>query len=283
MKIPEPDPVAVAAIVAAALSEDLGTGGDITSNATVPADARLHLAMNARQDIVVAGMPIAVAAIKALAPDSEIEVVTPDGSRINKGTTMARVKGPARALLTAERTALNVVQFLSGIATLTREYADRIAGTGCILLDIRKTIPGLRVLSKYATRVGGAQNHRMRLDDGVLIKDNHLIVGGGLEAVIKNAHDAGLTDVEVECDTVEQVEKALAAGADRILLDNMDVLTMKRAVDLVAGRVLLEASGGITLENIRQLAETGVDFVSTGRITQSAPGVDIGMDLIEDA
>ena len=282
MSIPELDRAAVAAIVDAALAEDLGTGGDITSKSTVPANARLKLAMNARQDIVVCGMPVAEAVVKKLDPKAKFTIEKPDGSRVEKGTRLATIEGDARALLTAERTALNIVQFLSAISTLTRQYADRIEGTGCTLLDIRKTVPGLRVLSKYATRVGGATNHRMRLDDGVLIKDNHLVVGGGLEEVIRKAKAGTDKQVQVECDTLEQVEAALAAGADRILLDNMETPMLKKAVEIVKGRVPLEASGGVTLENVCERAMTGVDFVSTGKITQSAGGVDIGMDLIED-
>lgn len=283
MRPPKLNKAAVAAVVKAALAEDLGKGGDITSKATVPARARLTLAMNARQDIVVCGMPIAQAVVKKLDPKARFKIEAAEGSRAAKGTRLALIAGNARALLAAERTALNIVQFLSAISTLTRQYVDRIEGTGCTLLDIRKTVPGLRDLSKYATRVGGATNHRMRLDDGVLIKDNHLIVGGGLVEVVRKSHKAGLKNVEVECDTLEQVEAALEAGADRILLDNMDTPMLKQAVALVKGRVPLEASGGVTLENVRERALSGVDFVSTGRITQSAGGVDIGMDLLDSA
>jgi nicotinate-nucleotide pyrophosphorylase (carboxylating) len=182
-------------------------------------------------------------------------------------------------MLTAERSALNTLQHLSGIATLTRRYVDAIAGTGAVLLDTRKTIPGLRALEKYATRMGGARNHRMRLDDGILIKDNHVAVAGAVGAAVRAAKavNSGL-EVQVEVDRMEQIGEALDAGADRLLLDNMDVPTLRRAVALVAGRVPLEASGGVNLETIRGIAETGVDFISVGRITQSAPAVDIGMD-----
>jgi nicotinate-nucleotide pyrophosphorylase (carboxylating) len=190
-----------------------------------------------------------------------------------------RVKGNARAMLAAERSALNTLQHLSGIATLTRRYVDAIAGTGATLLDTRKTIPGLRALEKYATRMGGAENHRMRLDDGILIKDNHVAVCGGVAEAVRRARSAGTPlQIQVEVDSIEQIEEALAAGADRLLLDNMDPPTLRRAVELVAGRVPLEASGGVRLENIRAIAETGVDYISVGRITQSAPAVDIGMD-----
>jgi nicotinate-nucleotide pyrophosphorylase (carboxylating) len=190
-----------------------------------------------------------------------------------------RLEGNARAMLAAERSALNTLQHLSGIATLTRTYVDAIAGTGAVLLDTRKTIPGLRLLEKYAARMGGAENHRMRLDDGVLIKDNHVAVCGGVAEAVRRAKsaDSGLP-VQVEVDRIEQIEPALTAGADRLLLDNMDPAELREAVKLVAGRVPLEASGGVTLETIRFIAETGVDYISVGRITQSAPAVDIGLD-----
>ena len=189
--------------------------------------------------------------------------------------------GNARAMLSAERSALNTLQHLSGIATLTRRYVDAIAGTGATLLDTRKTIPGLRVLDKYAARMGGAQNHRMRLDDGVLIKDNHVAVCGGVAQAVRAAKAANVgLPVQVEVDRLDQIEPALAAGADRLLLDNMDDATLKQAVALVAGRVPLEASGGVNLDTIRGIAETGVDYISVGRITQSAPAVDIGLDYL---
>jgi nicotinate-nucleotide pyrophosphorylase (carboxylating) len=281
VKAPKLDRRDIAAIVKVALEEDLGKGGDVTSRSTVPAKARIKLAMNARQDIVVCGMPVAEAVVKKMDPRARFKIEKKDGTFVKKGTRLAVIEGNARALLTAERTALNIVQFLSAISTLTRQYAEQVKGTGCTLLDIRKTVPGLRNLSKYATRMGGATNHRMRLDDGVLIKDNHLQVGGGLKEVVRKAKQGTKFQVQVECDTLAQVKAALEAGADRILLDNMDTAQLKKAVKLVQGRVPLEASGGITLENVRERAKTGVDFVSTGKITQSAGGVDIGMDLID--
>jgi len=190
-----------------------------------------------------------------------------------------RLSGNARAMLAAERSALNTLQHLCGVATLTRQYADAIAGTGAVLIDTRKTIPGLRILEKYAARMGGAQNHRMRLDDGVLIKDNHVAVCGGVAEAARRAKAANTgLQVQVEVDRIEQIEPALQAGADRLLLDNMDPAMLREAVKLVAGRVPLEASGGVTLETIRFIAETGVNFISVGRITQSAPAVDIGLD-----
>jgi nicotinate-nucleotide pyrophosphorylase (carboxylating) len=261
------------------LAEDLGSGGDVTSKATIAEDARFAAEMNARQSIVVAGIDIAAAFFGALDAGVQIELLANDGDRAEHGTALMRLNGNARAMLAAERSALNTLQHLSGIATLTRQYTDAIEGTGTALLDTRKTLPGLRILEKYAARMGGAQNHRMRLDDGVLIKDNHVAVCGGVAEAVRRAKaaDAGL-QVQVEVDRIDQIEPALAAGADRLLLDNMDPPMLRDAVRLVAGRVPLEASGGVTLETIRFLAETGVDFISVGRITQSAPAVDIGLD-----
>ena len=267
------------AFVTAVLAEDLGTGGDVTSAATIPAEARFTAAMNAREPIVVAGLEIAAAFFRRLDPDVLIEVGAGDGDRVEAGAMLMRLDGNARTMLTAERSALNTLQHLSGIATLTRRYVDAIAGTGAILLDTRKTIPGLRVLEKYAARMGGAQNHRMRLDDGVLIKDNHVAACGGVAEAVRRAKAANTgLQVQVEVDRLDQIEPALTAGADRLLLDNMDPQMLRQAVTLVARRVPLEASGGVTLETIRSLAETGVDFISLGRITQSAPAVDIGLD-----
>ena len=261
------------------LAEDLGRGGDVTSKATIAEHARLNAAMNARQGLVVAGIEIAAAFFKALDASVEIEILVADGQRAEHGTMLTRLSGNARAMLAAERPALNTLQHLSGVATLTREYADAIAGTGTILIDTRKTVPGLRVLEKYASRMGGAQNHRMRLDDGVLIKDNHVAVCGGVAEAVRRAKAANTgLPVQVEVDRIEQIEPALSAGADRLLLDNMDPAQLREAVRVVAKRVPLEASGGVTLETIRFLAETGVDFISVGRITQSAPAVDIGLD-----
>jgi len=261
------------------LAEDLGSGGDITSKVTIAEEARFSAEMNARQEMVVAGLEIAEAFFRALDSGVQIELLVKDGERVEHGTTLMRLGGNARAMLAAERSALNTLQHLSGIASLTRRYVDAIEGTGAILLDTRKTIPGLRTLEKYASRMGGAQNHRMRLDDGVLIKDNHVAVCGGVAEAVRRAKvaNSGL-QVQVEVDRLDQIEPALAAGADRLLLDNMDPAMLRDAVKLVAGRASLEASGGVTLETIRFLAETGVNFISVGRITQSAPAVDIGLD-----
>lgn len=261
------------------LAEDLGTGGDVTSKATIGEDARFTAEMNCREPIVVAGIDIAVAFFRELDPEVRIEKLAGDGDAIAAATVLLRLEGFARAMLTAERSALNTLQHLSGIATLTRKYVDTIEGTGAVLLDTRKTIPGLRTLEKYAARMGGAQNHRMRLDDGLLIKDNHVGVAGGVAEAVRaaKAYGSGL-QIQVEVDRIEQIEPALEAGADRLLLDNMKPDRLREAVALVAGRVPLEASGGVNLETIRGIAETGVDFISVGRITQSAPAVDIGLD-----
>ena len=261
------------------LAEDLGAGGDVTSNATIASNARFAASINCREAIVVAGLEETAAFFGALDPEVQIEILVSDGDRVAAGTVLMRLEGNARAMLAAERSALNTLQHLSGIATLTRRYVDAIEGTGAILLDTRKTIPGLRVLDKYAARMGGAHNHRMRLDDGVLIKDNHVAVCGGVAQAVRAARSANVgLPVQVEVDRLDQIELALVAGADRLLLDNMDVATLKRAVALVARRVPLEASGGIKLDTIRGIAATGVDYVSAGRITQSAPSVDIGLD-----
>jgi nicotinate-nucleotide pyrophosphorylase (carboxylating) len=261
------------------LAEDLGEGGDVTSKATISAGARFSAQLAAREAIVIAGLDIAAAFFRALDDDVAVEMLAADGDRVEAGTAIMRLAGNARAMLAAERSALNTLQHLSGIATLTRSYVDAIAGTGAILLDTRKTIPGLRALEKYAARMGGAHNHRMRLDDGVLIKDNHVAVAGGVGPAVRAAKAANTgLQVQVEVDRIEQIEDALSAGADRLLLDNMDPATLRRAVAQVSGRVALEASGGVRLDTIRAIAESGVDFISAGRITQSAPAVDIGMD-----
>src|SRR5947209_15908832 len=265
--------------VSRVFAEDLDPGGDVTSTATIPGHARFTAEMNARQALVVAGIEIAQAFFRRLDSNMTIELLTEDGDNVEHATTLMRLSGNAQAMLAAERPALNTLQHLSGIATLTRRYVDAIAGTGAVVLDTRKTIPGLRVLEKYASRMGGAQNHRMRLDDGVLIKDNHVAVCGGVAEAVRRAKAANTgLQVQVEVDRIDQIQSALAAGADRLLLDNMPAHVLREAVALVARRVPLEASGGVTLETIRAIAETGVDYISLGRITQSAPAVDIGLD-----
>jgi len=261
------------------LAEDIGEGGDRTSAAVIPADAMLSAVMDTRDSVTIAGLPIAAAFFRALDPDCTIEMLARDGNKAAAGTGLMRISGNARALLTAERSALNTVQHLTGIATLTRAYVNAIAGTGAILLDTRKTLPGLRLLEKYATRMGGATNHRMRLDDGVMIKDNHIAVAGGVEAAVRAAKAAGLRDIVVEVDSIDQIAPALAAGADRLLLDNMPPSLLRAALAVIGGRVPTEASGGVNLQTIRAIAETGVTYISVGRITQSAPAADIGLDF----
>lgn len=261
------------------LAEDLGSGGDVTSKATIHPSARFTAEMNCREPIVVAGLDIAIAFFESLDDHVRIERLVQDGDTAEPGTVLLRLDGNARAMLAAERSALNTLQHLSGIATMTRRYVNAIEGTGATLLDTRKTIPGLRLLEKYAARMGGAKNHRMRMDDGLLIKDNHVGVCGGVVEAVRaaKAYNSGL-QIQVEVDRIAQIEPALEAGAQRLLLDNMKPDTLREAVALVAGRVPLEASGGVNLDTIRGIAETGVDYVSVGRITQSSPAVDIGLD-----
>ncbi|MFS0736760.1 carboxylating nicotinate-nucleotide diphosphorylase [Sphingomonas sp. 1P06PA] len=266
--------------VAATLAEDLGTGGDITSDAVIPADLRFCGTIDSRDAISVAGLGIAAAFFTALDGDALIEPLVDDGDAVAAGTDLMRVTGNARALLTAERSALNTLQHLSGIATLTHAYVDTIRGTGAILLDTRKTIPGLRAIEKYATRMGGATNHRMGLWDAAMIKDNHVAVAGDVGEAVRRAVAAGIDRIIVEVDRIDQIEPALAAGATHLLLDNMDPATLRGAVTLVGGRVPTEASGGVRLDTIRAIAETGVTYISVGRLTQSAPAADIGLDFV---
>lgn len=265
--------------VRSTLAEDLGSGGDITSMSVIPADARFSGVMQSRDAITVAGLPLAERFFRALAPDMDMEILVGEGAAVPAGTDLMRLSGPARAMLTAERSALNTVQHLSGIATLTRLYVDAIAGTGAILLDTRKTIPGLRQLEKYATRMGGATNHRMGLWDAAMIKDNHVAVAGSIEAAVGRAVDAGIANIIVEVDHVDQIPPALNGGATHLLCDNMNNDQLRESVALVAGRVPVEASGGVHLETISAIAQTGVNFISVGRLTQSAPAADIGLDF----
>jgi nicotinate-nucleotide pyrophosphorylase (carboxylating) len=272
----------VDAFVRATLAEDLGpTGRDVTSESVIPADVRFAGVMDSRDAIVVAGLPLAVAFFRHLDPEMAIDVLVADGALVAAGSDLMRLRGVARAMLTAERSALNTVQHLSGIATMTHKYVDAIAGTGCILLDTRKTIPGLRVLEKYATRMGGATNHRMGLWDGAMIKDNHVAVAGGVAEAVRRAKEHGIERIILEVDSISQIEPGLNAGANHLLLDNMDVAQLKAAVALVDGRVPTEASGGVTLDTIRAKAETGVTFISVGRLTQSAPAADVGLDFAQ--
>ena len=272
------------AFVHATLDEDLGAGlfgggRDVTAESVIPADARFSGVMDSRDPIVVAGLPIAAAFFRALDRAMEIEILASEGEAVPPGSDLMRLSGNARAMLTAERSALNTVQHLSGIATMTREYVRAMGDTSCILLDTRKTIPGLRHLEKYATRRGGAQNHRMGLWDAAMIKDNHILVAGGVAEAVRRAREAGVERIICEVDRVDQIEPALAAGATHLLLDNMDVATLHEAIALVAGRVPTEASGGVRLDTIGAIAATGVTYVSVGRLTQSAPAADIGLDF----
>lgn len=269
----------VTAFVEMTLAEDLGPRGDVTSEAVIPADARFRGVMDSRDAITVAGLPIAEAFFRHLDPDCAIERLIEDGTAVESGTDLLHIRGNARAMLTAERSALNTVQHLSGIATMTREYVAKIEGTGATLLDTRKTIPGLRVIEKYAVRVGGGQNHRMGLWDAAMVKDNHVAVAGGIEEAVRRAVSSGVETIIVEVDRIDQIEPALSEGANHLLLDNFTPEMLREAVAVIDGRAKTEASGGITLETIRKKAETGVDYLSVGRLTQSAPAADIGLDF----
>jgi nicotinate-nucleotide pyrophosphorylase (carboxylating) len=258
-----------------------GGGHDVTAESVIPADARFSGVMDSRDAIVVAGLPVAAAFFQALDPSMEIAMLVEEGAGVEAGSHLMRLCGNARAMLTAERSALNVVQHLSGIATLTHSYVRAMGGTRCVLLDTRKTLPGLRALEKYATRLGGAQNHRMGLWDAAMIKDNHVLVAGGVGQAIGSARAAGIERIICEVDRLDQIEPAIAAGATHLLLDNMPPATLREAVALVSARAATEASGGVTLDTIGEIAATGVDFVSVGRITQSAPAADIGLDFTQ--
>ena len=278
------DAAAITTLIDLALAEDVGHG-DITSETAVPETATGVFTLNARHPIVVAGLPLVPRVFVRISGAAAVELHARDGDRVDAGTALATVTGPARPLLTAERTALNLLQMLSGIASYARQFVDEIDGTGAVMVDTRKTVPGFRDLSKYATRLGGVRNHRMRLDDGVLIKDNHIAMAGGVAAAVDNVRMQTplLTKIEVECDTLDQVRDALDARADMLLLDNMSLEMLRDAVALAGGRVPLEASGGVRLDTVRAIAETGVDFISSGRITQDAPAADIGLDVRLDA
>ena len=268
------------AFVRSTLAEDLGQGGDITSAATIPADARFEGEMASREAISVAGLAIAEAFFRALDPEVEIERLARDGDRVARGAVLMRLKGKARAMLTAERSALNTVQHLSGVATLTSAYVAAIRGTGATLLDTRKTIPGLRVLEKYAVRMGGGTNHRMRLDDAAMIKDNHVAVAGGIGEAVARAVRAGIERIMVEVDRIDQIEPVLAAGVDTIMLDNFSLDELREGVALIAGRAIVEASGNVSLATVRDIAETGVDVISSGALTHSVRSLDLGLDVV---
>jgi nicotinate-nucleotide pyrophosphorylase (carboxylating) len=267
--------------VAEALAEDLGIGGDITTEATVPAGTRASAVIAARKPGTVAGVQLAAAAFKTIDPFVEFEAVVGDGDRVEAGGIIARVAGDARALLTAERTALNFLGRLSGIATLTARYVSAIAGTRARIVDTRKTTPGQRALEKFAVRCGGGVNHRFGLFDAVLIKDNHIVAAGGVGAALQRAraHAGHMVKVEIEVTSLDELDDALQLDPDAVLLDNMPLEMLKAAVAAVAGRVVTEASGGVNLETVRAIAETGVDHISVGALTHSAPVLDIGLDF----
>jgi len=273
-------PFLVERAVAAALEEDLGQAGDITTDPIIPAHATAEAEVVARKDGVIAGLDLAAASFKALDPDAQFVAGVADGAHATAGARIARVQGKARALLSAERVALNYLGHLSGIATLTAAYVAAIEGTKARIACTRKTTPGLRAFEKYAVRAGGGINHRFGLYDAVLVKDNHIAAAGGLaQALAKlRARTGHLVKVEVEVDTLDQLCEALYFPIDAVLLDNMDVATLKKAVALVNGRLLTEASGGVNLETVRKIAETGVDLISVGALTHSAPRLDLALE-----
>jgi nicotinate-nucleotide pyrophosphorylase (carboxylating) len=275
-------PLAIDEAIHRALDEDLGRAGDVTSIATVPEDTPARAILVARQAGVIAGLPLAVATFQKLSPDIRIEAHARDGAVVAKGLHVLDINGPARAVLAGERTALNFVGRLSGIATLTADYVRHTAGTKLRICCTRKTTPGLRALEKYAIRCGGGFNHRFGLDDAILIKDNHIAVAGGVGPVLERArkHAGHLVKIEIEVDTLAQLREVLDTGlADVVLLDNMDIPTLSEAVKLAQGRVVLEASGGVTQSSIAQIAATGVDYASSGALTHSAPNFDVALDI----
>jgi nicotinate-nucleotide pyrophosphorylase (carboxylating) len=275
-------PLAIDEAVHRALDEDLGRAGDITSIATIPETAPARAIMVARQAGVIAGLPLAVATFRKLSSDIRIEAHCRDGATVAAGVQVLTISGPARAVLAGERTALNFVGRLSGIATLTAEYVRHTAGSHLRICCTRKTTPGLRALEKYAVRCGGGFNHRFGLDDAILIKDNHIAVAGGIRPVLQRAraHAGHLVKVEIEVDTLAQLREVLDTGlADVVLLDNMDIATLTEAVKLADGRVVLEASGGVTQSSIAKIAATGVDYASSGALTHSAPNFDVALDI----
>ena len=275
-----PDSEQIKSLIAAALDEDLGKAGDLTSKALIDPHLEAVGAMIARQDGVIAGLQCAGLVFKMLEETSRFEALVKDGDFVKAGTKIALISASARALLTGERTALNFIGRLSGIATLTKNYVDEIAHTSARVIDTRKTTPGLRALEKYAVACGGGGNHRMGLYDAILIKDNHIALAGGVAAAYEKARAANRgVGIEIEVDTLDQLDEALKVGAKRILLDNMDVAMLKKAVEKTNKRAVLEASGGVTLKSIKAIAETGVDFISCGALTHSVPNFDVGLDI----
>jgi len=271
---------AVVRLIATALEEDLGRG-DVTTLATIAPDRRAYGKIMAKADLVIAGLPLAERILFLVDPAANVRLLVVEGAAIKRGQLTVEMWGNAAALLIAERTLLNFLQHLSGVATLTRRFVDAVAGTKCKIIDTRKTLPGFRLLDKYAVTQGGGTNHRMGLDDGILIKDNHSAVCGGVGAAVRQAREraSALLRIEVECTTLAEVQEALDARADVILLDNMTTSRMAEAVQLVSGQALLEASGTMSFERVREVAETGVDFISVGVLTHSAPAVDLSMSL----
>jgi len=265
-------------IVLAALAEDIGAG-DVTTDATIPADAVGVADLLVKEAGVVCGVRVAETTFRALDPDIRFGALASDGDVVDPPAVVARISGSERAILTGERVALNFLGRLSGIATLTRRYVEAIDSTGASVLDTRKTTPGLRELEKYAVACGGGRNHRFGLDDAVLVKDNHLRAAGSVSAAVELVRAATALPIEVECDTLDQVAEALAVGVDAILLDNMSLDQLREAVDLTGGRARLEASGGVTLDTIRAIAETGVDEISAGALTHSARSLDVSLEL----
>jgi nicotinate-nucleotide pyrophosphorylase (carboxylating) len=275
-------PLSIADAVRHALEEDLGRAGDITSIATIPEATPARAIMVARQPGTIAGLPLAVATFQQLSPDIKIEAHARDGEAVSQGKSLLTITGPARAVLAAERVALNFAGRLSGIATLTANYVKQTTGTKLRICCTRKTTPGLRALEKYAVRCGGGFNHRFGLDDAILIKDNHIAVAGGIKAVLTRARAVAghLVKVEIEVDTLDQLREVLATGlADVVLLDNMDIPTLREAVKIASGRVVLEVSGGVTVDRIAEIAKTGVDYASSGALTHSAPNFDVALDI----
>jgi nicotinate-nucleotide pyrophosphorylase (carboxylating) len=275
-------PLEIEEAVTRALGEDLGRAGDITSIATVPEDAQARAIMVAREGGTIAGLPLVEAVFRRLSPDIEIIAHARDGEALPARTKLVTITGEARTVLAAERVALNFIGHLSGIASQTAELVAKVAHTKCRVTETRKTTPGLRALQKYAVRCGGGFNHRFGLDDAILIKDNHIAVAGGIRAVLERAKAVAghLVKIEIEVDDLEQLREVLEAGlADVVLIDNFDIVMMKKAVDMVAGRLVIEASGGITLENAAAIAATGVDYISSGALTHSAINLDIGLDI----